>query len=365
MPAPAVYILAIVGTIAAGIAFKEFVYEPHIAPKVEQWAEEFVARRRARRRQGAGAVPVLAPSSGRDEVVKGKRSDSDDEGDHSRQSIELENLLAKEVREWRSEVDRSQLRHRGNAGHLESEATSDESARATGQCRFVQMSPTHVLIDTSVSSTPSSTLPSVKPSPSPRVSSLREPSSQSTLRSPLLPEDPTLLPTPAPSNPAVSPLPSALPTPLSPTSIPSLSESYPQDLDHEHGLELLSAPSSHPDSPFSVFSHPLSPAAHESTLSGSNYYSFSPTSSPDLLSADTNPNMRSPQNQNLSSPRIRPPSRGLSDLDFLSDFDEREVEAMSPRSPVSVDEALLFDDGTGSERSGSSWASAGFAGSNR
>ena len=35
-------------------------------------------------------------------------------------------------------------------------------------------------------------------------------------------------------------------------AIPSLSQSYPQELDYEHGLELLSPPSSRADSPFSM-----------------------------------------------------------------------------------------------------------------
>ncbi|KAF8076967.1 hypothetical protein FPV67DRAFT_440652 [Lyophyllum atratum] len=330
MPAPAVYILAIVGTIAAGLAFKEFVYEPHIAPKVEQWAEEFIARRQARRRQRAGGVAVPVRQRERDETtLRSKRSDSGEEGDERRQSIELENLIAKEVREWRSEVDRSQLRHRGTArGPSRSQGTLS-SCESTARPLVIPMSPTHVLVDPSIPSTPSSTLPSVQPSPSPRVSSLRATPSQSTLRSPPPHHGPGLLPTPAAS--ASGDLFS--PTPLSPTSVPSLSQSYPQDLDHEHGLELLSAPSSQPDSPFSSFSQPLS--AHDT-----NYLSFG---SPDAF-----------------SPGNRPPSRSLSDLDFLSDFDEREHEGMSPRSGVSgFEEPQLVDDGTRSEGSGSSWASAG------
>jgi hypothetical protein len=48
-------------------------------------------------------------------------------------------------------------------------------------------------------------------------------------------------------------------------SVPSLSQSYPQELEVEHGLELLSAPSSRPDSPYSMANispHP-SALAHE------------------------------------------------------------------------------------------------------
>ncbi|KAF9463722.1 hypothetical protein BDZ94DRAFT_1163526 [Collybia nuda] len=134
MPAPAVYILAVVGTIAVGIAFKEFVYEPHLAPKIEQWAEEFLARRQARRRQRAGPIAVPVSNAGvNDEefLRRSKRSDSDDDNDEGqmRQSIELENLVTREVREWRSEVDRSQprgLRHRTNAGASGSRSALDK-----------------------------------------------------------------------------------------------------------------------------------------------------------------------------------------------------------------------------------------------
>ncbi|KAF5369693.1 hypothetical protein D9615_010148 [Tricholomella constricta] len=345
MPAPAVYILAVVGAVAAGIAFKEFVYEPHIAPKVEQWAEEFLAKRQARRGQRAGAVPVSVPLRNDDTTWSGrsKHSDSGDEGDERRQSIELEHLIAKEVREWQSEVNRSQtLRRRGNAGPAGFRDPSDASTTATNRSSLVPTSPTHVLFDPSLPSTPISTLPSAKPSPSPHVSSLREARSRSTLRSPPPLEAPGSLPTPAPSSDTASLVPTRLS--LSPSSIPSLSQSYPQDLDHEHGIELLSAPSSRPDSPFSSFSQSLS--VHDSMMSSSNYYSFS------------SPNAASPPN--LSSPQVRPPSRSLSDLDFLSDFDEHDP--MSPLSAVSgissFDDHHL-DDGTRSEMSGSSWASAG------
>lgn len=55
MPAPvAVCVVAAIAGVAAVIAFHEFVFEPHIAPAIERWAEDFLAKRRARRR---GPVP--------------------------------------------------------------------------------------------------------------------------------------------------------------------------------------------------------------------------------------------------------------------------------------------------------------------
>ncbi|KAH8794407.1 hypothetical protein DL96DRAFT_1723996 [Flagelloscypha sp. PMI_526] len=48
MPSPAIYVVAVVGAVAAGIAFKEFVYDPHIAPVIEAAIE----KRRQRRNRG-------------------------------------------------------------------------------------------------------------------------------------------------------------------------------------------------------------------------------------------------------------------------------------------------------------------------
>ncbi|RDB20079.1 hypothetical protein Hypma_013087 [Hypsizygus marmoreus] len=349
MPAPAVYFIAVIGTIAAGVAFKEFVYDPHIAPILEQWAEEFVAMRQAnRRRKAAVAMPVPLrndedhlPSLRRSKQPRSKHSDSGDEGGDARQSIELENLVAKEVREWRTEVNRSQirgLRHRSNAGLSRSTHALDES---TDRISIVPMSPTHVIFDPSLPSTPSSTLPSTAASPSTRVSKLHDSISQPATRSQPPPVVIGRLPTPDPSTHA-SPL-GAIHAPLSPASIPSLSQAYPLELDLEQGLELLSAPSSRPDSPFSALSHPLS--AQDTAQSNSNYYSFS------------SPNANSP---NFASPLARPPSRSISDLDFLSDLEEHGP--LSPRSfasDVSTFDEPHTDDGARSEISGSSWASGG------
>lgn len=332
MPAPAVYILAIVGTIAAGIAFKEFVYEPHIAPKIEQWAEEFVAKRQARRRHRAGAIPVAVSGYDlTDENVsrrRSKRSDSGDEENEESQSIELEHLIAKEVREWRSEVDRSQvhkLRHRNNAVSSSSRHVLDES---THEIPFIPMSPMHIIYDPTEPSTPTSTLPSRGSSISARVSSLREAPSELTLRSPL-PVHPELQAPALHSSISIASTNSTPPSPTpvihSPRSVPSLSQSYPQELDYEHGLELLSAPSSRPDTPFSSFSQAFS--SNGTPQLNSLYYSLSPP---------------------------RAPSRSLSDLDYLSDLEEpQQHDGMSPRTSV-----FSIDDGVRSELSDSSWAGA-------
>ncbi|KAF8917900.1 hypothetical protein CPB85DRAFT_1283864 [Mucidula mucida] len=236
MPAPAVYVLAVVGTVAAGIAFKEFVYEPHIAPKLEKWAQEFLSRRRERKRLREAAISVSLPFPG---GRSGKRSD-DGSDDDDKSAFELEKLVShvsEEVREWRNEVDRSQsstLRQRKNVAEP---STLDQVCFiAVGWCPdyneiqsnisipYVPMAPTHVIFD--AAATPTSTIASRAPSP------LHLSGSRETFDSPVL-------------NTGL----------FSPTSIPSLSLSHPVDLDQEHGVELLSAPSSRPDTPFSSVSH--------------------------------------------------------------------------------------------------------------
>ncbi|KAG5730045.1 hypothetical protein E4T56_gene5865 [Termitomyces sp. T112] len=336
MPGPAAaaaITVAIVGAVAVGVAFKQFVYEPHIAPKLEQWAEEFIANREARRRQQARAIPVLAAPHRIDS--SDKRSDSDSDVGRERQSIELENLIAKEVHEWRNEVDRSQtLRRRGKPGS----SGSQYSFKSVNN-QPVLTSPTHVLVDSSTPSTLSSSISSIDASPSPRSAPLREARSNATLRSP----SPSasrglgLLPTPAPSS-TLSPT-----APQHPGMIPSLSQSFPLELDQEHGIELLSAPSSRPESPFSTFSQPFSPSIHNTNMSNSHYYSF-PSS-----------NARSPDG--VVSP-ARPSSRGLSDLDFLSDLGSNDDVLSSPHwsyAGVLPQEGHNLDDGS----SDSSWTSAG------
>ncbi|KAI6042207.1 hypothetical protein EDC04DRAFT_1025391 [Pisolithus marmoratus] len=58
MPPPvAVWVVVAVAGVAAVAAFHQFVSEAHIAPAIEAWAEDFVARRRFA--QNAGTVPVL------------------------------------------------------------------------------------------------------------------------------------------------------------------------------------------------------------------------------------------------------------------------------------------------------------------
>ncbi|KAG5637813.1 hypothetical protein H0H81_003145 [Sphagnurus paluster] len=335
------------------------LYEPHIAPKIEQWAQEFLANREARRKQRAGLVPVSAVPHSDSSRNSGSGSGDEDEPDAGDkrdllgESIELQNLVASEVHGWRRQVNRSQsaprLRRRGKAtssgSHLE------ESAATTSRSPFVPMSPTHVIFDPSLPSTPTSTIPSIESSPAPRPTTLQEaPSLSSTLLSLSPPQVPARLPTP-PASSLASPA-----APQSPPFIPSLSQSYPADLEHEHGLEFLSAPSSRAESPFVSFSRPISTNDTGTGLSNSNYYSFS---SPTALSP---PSVLSPLDP-FTSPSLilRPPSRSLSDVDLMSDFGGQGPLSPGAISAMSFDEHLDTDDeeDEGSDGSGSSWASTG------
>ncbi|KZP19426.1 hypothetical protein FIBSPDRAFT_955529, partial [Athelia psychrophila] len=111
MPAPAVYVIAILGGAAAAVAFKQFVYEPHIHPRFQNWRAEYTARRRRRR----GLVEL-------DSTVGGH---PDDDGDTELQSLYQSDQEMRELQtgtptgrvdEWRSGVDRFTppgLRYRG------------------------------------------------------------------------------------------------------------------------------------------------------------------------------------------------------------------------------------------------------------
>ncbi|KAG2149378.1 hypothetical protein DEU56DRAFT_62354 [Suillus clintonianus] len=104
MPAPvAVYVVAAIASFAAVYAFHEFVYEPHIAPAIERWAEDFLENRRARRR-----VPV-ASTRGLGDGDLGPRGADPKERTAAREqdSIELEGLNLGPVDEWRNEVHRT------------------------------------------------------------------------------------------------------------------------------------------------------------------------------------------------------------------------------------------------------------------
>ena len=97
------------------------MYDPHIVPVVDRWQARYTARKRERR--GLAPVQVNGNGKGNDPTSAGTELQSlgrnrDADEAEERKSTELENMVTKEVDEWRSAVDRSQsgLRHRTNAG---------------------------------------------------------------------------------------------------------------------------------------------------------------------------------------------------------------------------------------------------------
>jgi hypothetical protein len=101
------------------------VYEPHLAPKLERWAEQYVTRRKAKKhvKEGMVVVPIHVDlgearrSNGSISKHSDDSSDDDDAGDTA--SVKLEKLVAEEVNEWRNGGDeqiKSTLRHRKNPG---------------------------------------------------------------------------------------------------------------------------------------------------------------------------------------------------------------------------------------------------------
>ncbi|KAG1800708.1 hypothetical protein EV424DRAFT_232302 [Suillus variegatus] len=103
MPAPvAVCVVAAIAGVAAVIAFHEFVFEPHIAPAIERWAENFLANRRARRRDPVPLQSTRGPGH-RDPGPSGadlrRRTPAGEED-----SVELQGF---NLDEWRNQVHRT------------------------------------------------------------------------------------------------------------------------------------------------------------------------------------------------------------------------------------------------------------------
>lgn len=144
MPGPAVYALAAVATVGAIIVFKEFVYDPHIAPLIDELNQD-----RRRRRHHPIAVPIgtgsstddddLHHSARRKNVNKRPRrlnrrfktdTESEDDSDIERygpphtpsrsNDIELDAFVKRDVQDWRhnglSTTGTTGMRHRRNAG---------------------------------------------------------------------------------------------------------------------------------------------------------------------------------------------------------------------------------------------------------
>ncbi|KAM6496471.1 hypothetical protein JOM56_009177 [Amanita muscaria] len=87
MPAPAgLVVAATITAFVTGYVFIRFVYEPHIAPTLERFAEDFLEHRRARSRRLASPVDAAHPPPGGDDrddipLNNRRRTRSDESGD--------------------------------------------------------------------------------------------------------------------------------------------------------------------------------------------------------------------------------------------------------------------------------------------
>ncbi|KAI0796434.1 hypothetical protein BC629DRAFT_1505586 [Irpex lacteus] len=152
MPGPAVYVVAaaaVVGGVVAAITFKEFVYDPVIAPKFKAWRDS--RQRRLEPPMQNRRRPSTPPGSGH-------ASDSDDDADKKQGlSVEMRDLVRSETAEWRGVSEDTTLRRRTNR-------TTNVLDESNVFLPFDPISPTTM--------TPSTTAPS---SPPPEETRLRTP----------------------------------------------------------------------------------------------------------------------------------------------------------------------------------------------
>ncbi|KAK7453508.1 hypothetical protein VKT23_011787 [Stygiomarasmius scandens] len=286
MPGPAVYVVtAVIGVVAAGLAFKEFVYDPHIKP-------HFEARRRARSRRGQPVpVPVSvvfsahrrsstdsSSSSSNNDNHEDKRKMQDLKNMKDMEDLKMDSLFEMEALAWRDstasasgvETDMGTLRprNRNRAGLDEAfppMVPTSSGSTPTSNSPFVTLSPspapalsrtsstgqtTHVIASSSGSPTPSTTVASSRlNSPLPplpkEVDAEEEPSSSSS-QAPSLREQASVTTLRSPPTQHPAPLP-AVPTNEDPFSSPSLVPSL--SFSHELDGELVSPPSSRAISP--------------------------------------------------------------------------------------------------------------------
>ncbi|PCH40708.1 hypothetical protein WOLCODRAFT_136951 [Wolfiporia cocos MD-104 SS10] len=143
MPAPAVYVLGAVGAIGAMYVFGKFVYEPHIAPHLEVWAESFLEHRRRARRQRQG--PILASP-----VETRHDDDSRDDNDSS----DGENGLSVELDEFTQGSSTGRLPQNQPTSGLRFRPRTGIMDQSNIDLPFNLMSPTHVVFDSSEISSP-------------------------------------------------------------------------------------------------------------------------------------------------------------------------------------------------------------------
>ncbi|KAI0650865.1 hypothetical protein C8Q79DRAFT_998612 [Trametes meyenii] len=358
MPGPAVYIaVAVVGVVAVGIAFHELVYEPHIAPKVEVWAESFLERRRQRRR--SGQRPVLVNShpfeqgdeNGTRRSADGRQDKKKADDDDDSTSIELEQLAAAERNAWRGDAGPSSgLRQRKATGEIDESNTF---------IPYPAMDPTHVIFDNSEPSSPgghsSSTSLGSSPNNSPARPTLAisEPQPRTAKSPSIQPRNISpRLPTPM-SN--FSPVSSRAISPTTTFSDRSAFSSRRRTPDLNASQALTSA-----------YNTPLGGSViSDRARSPSDVHSFpasriqSPFSDIHSVDARSSPAHVTFARSPIASPRVQSPSIG-SDLTMDSDD---EFDILSPRSgmfsPPSRVNDFIYHESSSQNGSEASWASIG------
>ncbi|KAF8589595.1 hypothetical protein K439DRAFT_322919 [Ramaria rubella] len=215
MPAPGLYVVAVVVGVAAGFAFKEFVYDPHLAPKIEEWTGAYAAYRREKRRRRTN--PHSHSHSDDDEDVRDSEAKSSS-------GVELEGLVEREMHTF--------LRQRKTV-------SSDRNAlemmeKPNPSIPFVPLSPTPPLSPTSFTDRGDAALPigrlpmpqsenpfasraSVSSTGSRPAVAPRTPASNPFISSPAPSENPSIITAPvasttSPTSEFASPVPRAWPT---------------------------------------------------------------------------------------------------------------------------------------------------------
>ncbi|TFY80043.1 hypothetical protein EWM64_g3964, partial [Hericium alpestre] len=163
MPGPAIYVVAAISTVAAVVVFKHFVYDPHLRPTIDAWAELLAERRRERQRtRHAVAVPAHARSRSRAssdddnvplDVVRNRHLRRQQSmSSHATDSpIELEDLVQREVEEWRTGVSTGQNRqNRSGLRSRHPHRASSNSPNLMDEVRCVPLAIMHARADAGV-----------------------------------------------------------------------------------------------------------------------------------------------------------------------------------------------------------------------
>ncbi|KAI0940345.1 hypothetical protein AcV5_001479 [Taiwanofungus camphoratus] len=346
MPGPAVYVASAVGVVAVLIALKEFVYEPHVAPKIEAWAEAFVESRRRQRNQRHGPIPAQSYPVHEDGDENAARRSRSSQDDPTGGSFELDPIET--INERRDGARHSGLRHRRAAGMMDESNTF---------LPYTPISPTHVIFDSSAPPSP------ISPS-----------EGRSQQESPVHTAGPSTVSTPLHAMKPVSQScssPVALPMVSSPRLsasmlIPSIGSVMTPNLDHAVSTRSFpSSRSSTPDGPAMDNTAVVTPTdrtliSHHEVL-GMPSFPVSRSESPfsDVYSAVARSTTLNSSRSNTPSPILRSPSESELGLNSDSDDDVLSLRSgmFSPSIGAYDERALHVQSPFGSEAS--SWASVG------